>query len=439
MLLALAFCFVGAVSFSLVDEGGLAWIHLRGPLLWSAAVLLAHFLLRRFRPGRDPYLLPIVALLAGWGLLLQDRLAPNFLDRQTLWALLAVAVAAAVAIIPNSLRPLFRYRYLILVAGLLALAATLLFGVNPSGIGAELWLPIPVPWLGAIYFQPSEILKLLMTIFLASYFAEREPLFQYRKSQQAAAGSSSGGGRILQRVSGQMPFLGPLLFMWGFCMVLLVWQQDLGAASLFFVLFVALLYLATGELAYVVGGVTLFVLGIVGAYFVFDAVTQPRIVTWLNPWPYVSDEAFQIVQSLYAVANGGVLGQGIGQGFPDFIPVVHSDFAFSAIAEEWGYAGSLVVILCFAILAQRCFRMAIQSVQRRRPHYFHAFLAAGIAIVFSAQAFLIVGGVTKLLPLTGVTLPFVSYGGSSLLLSGIMIGLLWFISAGANADEDAQR
>ncbi|MFZ1399699.1 MAG: FtsW/RodA/SpoVE family cell cycle protein, partial [Candidatus Promineifilaceae bacterium] len=217
-------------------------------------------------------------------------------------------------------------------------------------------------------------------------------------------------------------YLAPLLLMWGFCMVLLVWQRDLGAATLFFIVFLSLLYLATGDWRVVVGGVGLLLLAGIFAYFAFSLVTL-RIDAWWNPWPDADDRAFQIVQSLYAVAAGGIWGQGVGQGFPQYIPVVHSDFAFAAIAEEWGLIGSLGVVGLFALLAHRGMRLALLA---ERP--FRRYLAAGITILLAAQAFLIMAGVTKLLPLTGVTLPFVSYGGSSMLISHVMAGLLLFLS-----------
>jgi cell division protein FtsW len=172
----------------------------------------------------------------------------------------------------------------------------------------------------------------------------------------------------------------------------------------------------------VAGGVGLLLLAGIFAYFAFDLVTL-RIHAWWNPWPDADESAFQIVQSLYAVAAGGIWGQGVGQGFPQYIPVVHSDFAFAAIAEEWGLIGSLGMVGCFALLAHRGMRLALLA---ERP--FRRYLAAGITILLAAQAFLIMGGVTKLLPLTGVTLPFVSYGGSSMLISHVMAGLLMYLS-----------
>jgi peptidoglycan glycosyltransferase len=428
---AAAFLFSNALAYSLAREGAVFWQHFQAPAVWLAVMIVAHFVLRAFRPRRDPLLLPVFALLVGWGLLLQDRLAPNFLGRQTLWMVLSTAALLVVAVAPRTLQPLRRYRYVLLVGGLALLAITLIFGVNPSGSGAALWLPVPFPFLGLIYFQPSELLKLLLVIFLAGYFTEREPLYRYHKE---ARNGNGGRASFLAR---HLPFLGPLLLMWGFAVLLLVWQKDLGGAALFFVVFIGMVYVATGEMLYVWSGFALLMAAGLLAFFAFDTVVAARVLSWLNPWPNASDRAYQIVQALYAQAAGGVLGQGIGQGYPDFIPVVHSDFALAAIAEEWGLVGSVVVIACFAALAARGMRMALLAIRGARPNYFHAYLAVGLITLFSVQSFLIMGGVTRILPLTGVTLPFVSYGGSSLLISSLAVGLLLFLSADAELSPPA--
>ncbi len=426
LLVASAFVLLNAVAYSLVNTGAIRWQHLWPAGVWLVVIASAHLTLRYLAPRRDPYLLPLFALLSGWGLLLIDRLAPNFLGRQVIWLVIAAAAALMVALFPRPLVQIQRYRYTLLAAGLLLLGLTLLFGVNPSGGGAQLWLPLPLPFVGPIYFQPSELLKLVMIVFFASYFTERE--MQYHIEARVM---QDGWRKSLTK---QLPFLGPLLLVWGFSIVLLVWQRDLGAATLFFLLFTALLYLATGSLTYVIAGLGLFGAAAAVSYFAFGDLVAPRFTAWLNPWPNASDSAYQIVQSLYALASGGVIGQGIGQGFPDYIPVVHSDFAFAAIGEEWGLVGSLVTVLCFAVLAQRGLRIALDFSSGPRPQHFYAYLAAGVTVVFSTQALLIMGGVTKLLPLTGITLPFVSYGGSSLLISAIMLGLLLYLSAATSTD-----
>lgn len=413
LLLAALFVFSNALALGLARDGRLDGHTLWGPLFWLIAQITAVWLLQKHAPNHDPYLLPLIGLLTGWGIVLQNRLAPDFLLRQVIWVVLGTAILVGITLLPRNLRWLRRYRYTLLLVGIFLLAATLLFGTNPSGANtARYWLRLPIPFFTPVYFQPSELLKLLLLIFLASYFDERETSLYLREGMQ----DKNGRLRFIS-------YLTPLLLMWGFCMILLVWQRDLGAATLFFILFLSLLYLATGEWRIVAGGVLLLLLAGVFAYFAFSLVTL-RIDAWWNPWPDADNRAFQIVQSLYAVAAGGIWGQGVGQGFPQYIPVVHSDFAFAAIAEEWGLIGSLGVVGCFALLAHRGLRLALLA---ERP--FRRYLAAGIVILFSAQAILIMGGVTKLLPLTGVTLPFVSYGGSSMFISYIMAGLLLFLSS----------
>jgi cell division protein FtsW (lipid II flippase) len=416
LVLAAAFVFLNGVALGLARTGRIEWSHLAAPAIWGLVMGAAHLVLQRYRPQRDPVLLPLYALLTGWGLLLIDRLAPNFLWRQLLWLGLGTAVLVVLAALPRRLRLLRRYRYTWLTLGLALLLATLIFGVNPSGFGARLWLPLP--FFDRIYFQPSELLKLMLIVFLASYFDEHERVATVEPTQSWRS---------------HVAFLGPLILMWGFSILLLIWQQDLGGAGLFFLVFLALLYLATGQWQYVAMGFgLLFVAGVLG-YFSF-AVVELRVDAWWNPWPDASDRAYQIVQSLYAISAGGVTGQGIGQGFPGYVPVVHSDFVFAAIAEEWGLTGSLATVACFALLAHRGMRTASRA---RRA--FDVYLAAGITVLLSAQAFLIMAGVARLLPLTGVTLPLVSYGGSSLLVTSAMIGLLLYLSARAPAAAPARE
>ena len=429
LVLATLFTSTGFVLLSLVERGYVAWGTLWPAVALSGASLVAWAALRHWLPAGDPLFLPIAILLCGLSLVLIARLAPNFLARQTLWVSLGLGAMLAVALLPSAsmgkmasrptvdnLRWLRRYRYTWLTLGLLLLSLTLLFGVNPSGYGARLWLG-----LSRLYFQPSELLKVVMVVFLASYLAEKRELL-------AVGGTRIGPWRVLP-----LPHLGPLLLMWGFSAVLLGWQRDLGAALLFFGTFLAMLYAATGREVYVWMGVGLFLISTIAGYQLFDHV-RLRVDAWWNPWPEASGRAFQIVQSLLAFAAGGVLGQGLGQGYPTFIPVVHSDFAFAAIGEELGLLGTLAVVILFAVLVYRGFRTALAVGDA-----FAALLATGLSTMLGLQALVIMGGTLKIVPLTGVTLPFVSYGGSSLVISFAMLGLLLRISAMTREDNHHAR
>jgi peptidoglycan glycosyltransferase len=393
------------------------------PLVWAVCMALAHATLNRFRPIRDPILLPLAGGFAGWGLILMDRLEPELLRYQLTWLVVATLGLAAVVLLPSDLRWLRRFRYTWLITGLALLAATLLLGVNPAGGGPRLWLNF-----GGVYFQPSEILKLLLVVFLASYLHDKREIL-LEQTEDRGAGVSRTEVRywvsLWLSVRGRLPYLAPLLVMWGLSFVLLVWQRDLGAASLFFIVFLGMLYLASGQRRYLLAGAGLLILGGFVGYRLFDVV-QLRVDAWLNPWDEARTRAFQIVQSLYAMAAGGLLGRGLGLGAPTFIPVVYSDFVFAAIAEEYGLAGAVAVVAGFAMLVARAARAATLAHTT-----FRTLLAGGIALVFGAQAIIIMGGNARLIPLTGVTLPFLSYGGSSLLVSFIMIGLLLQVSTDA--------
>lgn len=405
-LLAVAalFLLANGLALSVTKTGGVGWVHLRPILLWLIVITSAFALLQRHAPKHDLILFALYAFLTGWGLILQDRLAPAFIGRYQLWFTLATILLVATTILPPNLHLIRRYRYTILLSGIALLTLTLFFGVNPIGSGAALWLPVPFV---RAFFQPSELLKLLFIFFFASYFADRGRIITVKQEHNFWY---------------SLPYLAPLFVMWGFCVLLLAWQRDLGAATIFFVLFLSMLFTATGKRRYlVVGFLLLIAAGFIG-YIAYDLIAL-RIDAWLNPWPNVFDRSFQVVQSLYALAAGGIAGGGVGQGFPTFIPVVHSDFVFAAIAEEWGLLGTLVVVICFAMLAQRGLRIALLAKSA-----FRTYIAVGIVVLLTVQTFLIMGGVTKLLPLTGVTLPFLSYGGSSLMMSSGMMGLLLYLS-----------
>ncbi len=379
-------------------------------VVWVVCAAAGQWWLERRLPRRDMLLFPIAMFLSGWGLLLINRLTQPFADRQTVWLVISVGVMMLVAGFPHPLRWLRNYRYILLMIGLVLLVGTIILGRNPSGFAdaPQLWLGI-----GSVFFQPSEALKIILVAFLASYLAEQYPALR--------AEEMSGGRRFLN-VSPRI--YGPILLMWGMSVVILVWQRDLGTAILFFIVFLVLLYVASGSTFILASGAALILIAGVVAYKLF-AVVELRVDIWLNPWPEADGRAFQIVQSLLAFAAGGIFGQGIGQGSPGYIPVTHSDFIFAAIAEEWGLLGIIVVITCIAVIVTRGLRIAISQ----RPQSFLSLLAAGLSMLIAVQSLMIMAGVLKVIPLTGVTLPFLSYGGSSLLISFIIIGLLLRLSA----------
>ncbi|MFP4396089.1 MAG: FtsW/RodA/SpoVE family cell cycle protein, partial [Anaerolineales bacterium] len=378
---------------------------------WSAGI----FILRTRAPHADPFIPPIVALLTGWGLLMIARLAPRFLDRQILWLFIGVGAMCATAMLSPLARWLRRYRYTLLTAGLILLGATFIFGVNPSGYGQRLWLGAPFGSGLGVYFQPSEPLKLLFVIYLAAYLSERRALWQESASE---APQNHHANPLWLTV------IGPLLTMVGISLLLLGWQQDLGAAMLFYLTFVTMLYLAWGKLWPVILGLCLFA-PVMVAGTLFSSRVALRISIWLNPWtPEQADRAFQILQSLYALASGGVIGQGLGQGTPTLIPAVHTDFVYAALVEEFGLIGAIALIALFAVLIYRGLRLAQTAASP-----FESLLAGGIAAMLGLQMWVIIGGNAKLIPITGVTLPYLSYGGSSLLLAMITAGLLLNLSA----------
>ncbi|GAB4427450.1 MAG: FtsW/RodA/SpoVE family cell cycle protein [Anaerolineae bacterium] len=407
LLLALAGAFVLINQVTLILAQERPALDLWPVLVWGMCALGGHVVLSRRLPARDPLLFPLAMLLTGWGLNLIARLVPSFADRQTLWLVVGTGALLGVTALPHDLRWLRRYRYTWLIGGLALLFLTILIGQNPSDTGPRLWL-----WLGVgrVYYQPSELLKILLVVFLASYLAEHQ---RYLRTDTIRLGPW------------QVPsptFLGPVLLMWSICVIVLVWQRDLGTAMLFFVVFLTMLYLASGQALLLLGGTLLIGAATVLGYRLFDVVAL-RVEVWWNPWPTANAQAYQVVQSLIAIASGGILGQGVGQGQPGIIPVVHSDFAFAAIAEEWGLVGTLSVVAALATLVLRGMRIAALA-----SHPFRALLAAGLSVLLGVQSLLIMGGVLKLVPLTGVTLPFVSYGGSSLLTSFVIVGLLLTLS-----------
>jgi cell division protein FtsW (lipid II flippase) len=371
----------------------------------------AHVWIRRVAPDTDPFLLPLTACLSSVSLIMLRRLAPGLLWKQTLWLGIGTAIMLSVALAPRDLRWLRRYRYTWLGLGLFLLALTLFLGVNPLGRGARLWFGI-----GGVYFQPSELLKVVFIVFLASYLAEKSELIRLSFSQI---------GRL--RIP-PLPYLVPLLLVWGAAMVLLAAQQDLGAGTLLFGTFLAMLYVSTRKVYYVIAGLVLMGLGSLLAASVSQFVDL-RIDVWLNPWAQPEGGGYQIIQALLSFAAGGISGAGLGLGYgAKYIPVVHTDFVFATIGEELGLCGALAVLTLYLFLFYRGLRIALLARSN-----FERLLAIGLSFGLALQAWVIAAGNLKIVPLTGVTLPWISYGGSSLTASYIAIGLMLHISS-RNAD-----
>ena len=386
------------------------WEHWLGYFLWLILIIILHHQTSRWLPNRDPFIMPVAALLIGWGLLAIWRLYPFFGQRQTLWMLVSSVVFILGLRLPSDLGFLHRYKYLWLTSGLLLTALTLILGTNPMGYGPRLWLGCC-----GFYIQPSEPLKLLLIIYLAAYLADHQ-----NHTTRAELASSQGSSS-----TALLPLLAPTLILFSLALLLLLVQRDLGTASIFLFLYAIIVYISTSRKRILfIAGLTLFFAGITG-YLLFDVV-RLRIDAWLNPWIDPSGRSYQIVQSLLAIANGGLLGRGPGLGFPEVVPIPHSDFIFATIAEESGLIGSLGLLLLIALLATRGLRITMHARDA-----FHRYLAGGLTTYLIAQSILIIGGNLRLLPLTGVTLPFVSYGGSSLLTSFLALLLLLHISTQA--------
>jgi cell division protein FtsW (lipid II flippase) len=400
---------VGLVADNTVPSGSLGY----GATL-AVLFIGAHLVLRWKAPQADPLLLPGAALLNGLGLVMVRRLdyaavlrkgghpqAPS----QALWTVLGVAVFAAVIILVRDHRALDRYRYTWLLLGLFLLMLPVVPGLGQEINGARLWVKI-----GPFSGQPAELAKIALVVFLASYLAERKELL--------ATATYRAGPLLLPEIK----YFLPMLMAWSVSLFVLFFEKDLGSSLLFFGVFVALLYVATGRFTYVAAGLGLFMAGALIAYQLFAHV-RIRVATWLHVWDYYDDRGFQLAQGLFALATGGILGEGWNQGQPNLIPFASTDFVFDAFGEELGLLGVTALLLVYLLMTFRGFRLALAANDD-----FGKLLGLGLVVSFSLQVFVIVGGVTRLIPLTGITLPFVSYGGSSLVANYALIALLCRIS-----------
>ena len=366
-----------------------------------AAFVIAHLAVRKFAPGADPAILPLAFALSGTGIAFVTRLAPDLAVNQVMWLFLGVACMVVVLVVIRNLDRVANYKYTLMIVGFLLLLSPLVPGIGTEINGSQIWLRI-----GSLSFQPGEIAKIVIVLFLAGYLAQNREML------------SVFTWRIGPFRLPDIRTLLPLLLMWGVAMLIVVFEKDLGSALVFFFVFLLMLYVATGKKFYLVIGLGLIAVGGVGAYFAFDHV-QVRVATWLDPFADAQNKGYQLVQAIYSMADGDLFGTGLGRGLAGQIPVVESDFIFAAIAEEIGLLGAAGVLLLFLCLAVRGFVTAA-----RAKSDVSSFVAVGVTALIVLQAFIIVGGVTRLIPLTGLTLPFISQGGSSLLASFIAIGLL---------------
>ncbi len=408
MVLALLVTTVGFATLIFVQEAT------SPPLIYGAyyvGVLLAIYLfVRVWLPHSDVLLLPIITLLTGLGLVMIFRLTynvegvENLATTQALWILVGSVTMLFLVVSFRNYYWIFEYKYLFAVAAL----ALILLTFTPLGYevnGARLWVS-----LGPVSFQPSEFARLALVIFFAGYLAEKRDLM-------AATSRSFLGVQIPS-----LKYFGPVAAVWAISLGLLVFEKDLGSSLLFFAVPLLMLYVATGRLAYVILGSLLFSVGAFVAYLLFGHV-QLRVRTWLDPWQDPNGDGFQIIQSLFNISDGGIFGTGLGEGFSQTIPEVQTDFIFATIANELGLMGGTVVLLAFLIFVYRGIKISMLAADDASK-----LLAFGLTSMFAIQTMVIVGGATKAIPLTGITLPFVSYGGSSVVGNFILTAFLLIIS-----------
>jgi cell division protein FtsW (lipid II flippase) len=389
-----------------------------------ALCVATHIVIRIRLPDADPFLFPLVALLAAFGLVMLYRLNEDLARDQANIFVLGLVLFSATIIFLRDYAVLERYRYVIAMVGFGLLLMPRLPGIGETTNDAFLAVD-----LGPISFQPTELAKICIVVFLASYLNERREVL--------VVGARNVAGIVLP----PLKHLGPLLVIWGAAMVLLVFIRDLGSSVMFFGAFLALIYVATARISFVVIGLAMFVLG---AWFFAQTVPhiQERFDIWLDPFESSEATGYQVAQSLFAQADGGLFGRGLGAslvqlpgaggsgppgvGFPDcdaILPAPHTDFIYAVIVDELGLFGGAAVVLIYALIAERGFKTAILAEDG-----FSKLLATGLTTIFALQAFVIIGGVTRVIPLTGVTLPFISYGGSSIVANFILLALLLMIS-----------
>lgn len=396
LIVAVAYGTVYLAQQEVVSAEGLTW---GGTFL--ALLMAAHLVVRRALPLADPWIMPGAGLLTGIGITMTYRIKPSLAGPQTAWFVISLVLLAALVLLVRDHHVLERYKYVIGAGSVLMLALT----ISPAGKtvnGSQLWIDF-----GPAQIQPGEFAKLGIVIFLAAYLRENREL-------------------LAQRISPK--HLGPLVLFWLMSLGLLVLMNDFGTSLLFYGSFLLLVYVATGRAWYPLVGGAAFAAGAAFIYQTSGRIRE-RVNIWLDPWADAQDTGYQPLQALFAIADGGVFGRGLGQAFvvtpngATLIPDAQTDFIFAVIADELGFVGAVGLLMCFVVFTWRGFSIAASCRDG-----FSKLLAFGLSAVLAMQAIVIVGGVVRLLPLTGQTLPFVSYGGSSLLANWLLVGLLLMIS-----------
>ena len=403
---------ITASAYTLASLGTNAEIPARiGPLLGLLLALLAiaHLAVRLVARGADPTLLPLTFFLHGMGYVMIARLTERLAALQATWSVLAIAAFIATLVLVPRVTDLARYKWTLFAIGSVLLMLPLVPGLGRSVGGAQIWVRV-----GPVNFQPAEFAKLALVVFFAGYLAERRELIR------------SGTRRLGPLQMPEFRHIAPILVAWAFAVVVMVGQQDLGSSLIFFTLFVVMLWVATERAVVLAIGTVLFGSAAWVAAQLFSHV-QTRVDIWLDPWSRPLGSGYQIVQALYGFADGGLTGAGLGRGSPRRVPAAHTDFILAAIGEEMGLFGATAVLIAYLLLIGAGLRIALGT-----ENAFEKLLAVGLTTIVGIQGFIIMAGVVKLLPLTGVTLPLMSYGGSSLLSTYILIALLIRLSdAGA--------
>jgi cell division protein FtsW (lipid II flippase) len=389
------------------------------PVAYAALFLIIHFYLNAAQPESEELTIPLVGMLVAFGLALNLRLAPDLAWDQMRWLLLGGILLMITLAVLRDYTVLQRYKYLAAGTAIFLLAVTAFTPLGQTINGARLWLRV-----GGIQFQVTELLKVLLIVFLAGYLTERGQVLEKASFQWRSVRPPS------------LPYLIPLALIGGMIFLMLLLAKDLGAVLILTSLAVALLYVRTGRLGFIVGAAVLLALNLLIVYFLpidqFD-YARDRIDSWLHPLRDVSGEGYQVKQALLAFANGGMTGTGLGQGYPDYIPVVETDFVFAAVGEELGLLGAMSLVIIYVVLAFRGLRL---SAEQESP--FLRLLGIGATTILGVQAAVIMAGNLSLFPVTGVTLPFVSYGGSSVVVNFILVAMLLRLSANSSLAADSR-